>query len=129
MSLEFPEKIRRIGIFKPEYFDLDGKVGYKIEDFKLSIPQIHELNKRLNTYLHSSGYKELFKGRSVTEPPVFLIPTIEKAFVIIIGDEYTAIYPQDGKYQLSTDFDLSEFKKYLGKVEEVFASYKPKLKE
>jgi len=129
MSLEFPEKTRKVGIFRPFAFILDGNVEYKIEDYKLSIPQIHELNKRLNKYLHQSGYKKFDSSMHGEEPPVFFIPTIGKAFVIMIGGEYVSIYPQDRPYGLVTDYECSEFKKFLGKVDEVFANYKPKLKE
>jgi len=118
MSLEFPEKIRKIGHFSPRVIDREGGALYDI-DIHLDSSQIKELNKRLKKHLKKSGYK------NPIHIPFFQIPSINKGYSVIIGSNCVSIYPPQEKYKLKEN-EFLEFKKFLGEIEKVFQTYPPK---
>jgi hypothetical protein len=55
-----------------------------------------------------------------TEAPAVMIPSIQKTFITIVGLEYISIYPQDSKHKLKTEYERSEFRKFLKDFEKFF---------
>ena len=117
MSLEFLEKIRKIGSrYSVEGYHIDGRVLYKILE-PLTDRQTDELKKRLSIHLKKAGYE-----KPIDRTPLFCIPSTKKCFSVIIGSEHISIYPPEEKYYLS-ESDLPEFKNFLKEIEKVLQEF------
>ena len=117
MSLEFPEKIRKIGSrYSVEGYHIDGRVLYKILE-PLTDRQIDKLKERLSTHLKKAGYE-----KPIDRSPLFCIPSIKKCFSVIVGSEHISIYPPEEKYYLA-ESDLPEFRNFLKEIEKVLHEF------
>jgi hypothetical protein len=116
MSLEPPKEGEKIGHFTRIFFHRRGNLTYDV-DIKLSGSQCDELKKRLENALQESGYKKVY-----TLGPLFQIPSIDKAYSVIVGTYGVSVYPPEDKYRLKKG-ELPEFMKFKEEIEKVLKEY------
>ena len=117
MSSKASKKGKKIGsLFRRIFFDKSGNVTYDA-DINLTGDQCEELKRRLENALQKSGYKKVY-----TLSPLFQIPSINKAYSVIVGTYGISVYPPEDEYRLKKG-ELSEFMKFKEEIEKVLRKY------